>query len=79
MIKKGRHVLLLFAGGHRMGSTYQSLIVRNALRQLSIPVRLTDRAALNIFHLQKIRQTFAAADEHPETWFIAKAHAAFSE
>jgi sulfotransferase family protein len=79
IIEKGRHVLLLFAGGHRMGSTYQYLIVRNALRQLSIPFQAPDQAALSIFHLQKVRQSLTAADEHPETYFLGKGHPAFAE
>jgi hypothetical protein len=35
-------MLLVFAGAHRMGSTYQSLIVRHAMTQLAIRYRATD-------------------------------------
>ncbi|MDX2257486.1 MAG: sulfotransferase domain-containing protein [Hyphomicrobiaceae bacterium] len=70
-------MLLLFAGGHRMGSTYQTLIVRHALRQKRVPVRQTDNSALNVFHLDKIKAAFAEADRHPEAIYFAKAHPAF--
>ena len=72
-------MLLLFAGGHRMGSTYQYLIGRNALRQLDLRFRQTDNPALSIFHLQRIRKALLVADESPSTYFLAKAHAAFPE
>ncbi len=72
-------MLLLFAGGHRMGSTYQCLIGLNALKQLGLPIRLTDNPALNVFHLQKVREALAITDESPASYFLAKAHAAFPE
>lgn len=72
-------MLLIFAGGHRMGSTYQSLIGLNALTQLGIPFRRTDNSALNSFHLQKVREAFKAADAQPDAYFVAKAHPAFPE
>jgi hypothetical protein len=78
-IGKGKRVLLIFAGGHRMGSTYQFLIGINALKQLGIPIRGTDNPALNIFHLQKIRTAFKVADLQPETYLVAKTHPAFPE
>lgn len=62
-----------------MGSTYQYLIGLNALKQLRIPIRHTDNPALNVFHLQKIRDGFAKAEETPETYFMAKTHPAFPE
>jgi Sulfotransferase domain len=72
-------VLLLFAGGHRMGSTYQYLIGLNALKQLGLPIKHTDNPALTIFHLQKVRKALEITDESPASYFIAKAHAAFPE
>ena len=62
-----------------MGSTYQYLIGRNALRQLDLRFRQTDNPALSIFHLQKIRKALSVTDESPATYFLAKAHAAFPE
>ncbi len=70
-------MLFLFAGGHRMGSTFQALTFRHALRQLKVDIRTTDNPALDIFHLQKIRSSFAEADRHPEAFYFGKAHAAF--
>lgn len=60
-----------------MGSTYQSLIVRHAMKQLGIRYRITDNPALNVFHLQHIRARFNACDAHPDIYFYAKTHAAF--
>ena len=72
-------MLMLFAGGHRMGSTYQYLIGRNALKQLGVRFEPTDNSALSTFHLQKIRKALKVADEDPQKYFLAKAHAAFPE
>lgn len=51
------------------------------MRCVSYPFRLKWMTVppQNTFHLQNIRQTVSAADEHPDTWFIGKAHAAFVE
>ncbi len=70
-------MLLLFAGGHRMGSTFQGLIGLHALKQLGIKFRQADNPALNIFHLQKIRESLRAADANPQFYYYAKSHAAF--
>lgn len=60
-----------------MGSTFQALTVRHALRQLRVKIHTTDNPALDIFHLQKIRSSFAEADKHPDAYYFGKAHAAF--
>lgn len=62
-----------------MGSTFQYLTGLNALKQLGIPYRQTDNAALAVFHLQNIRKSFQALDGSPDTYFLAKSHAAFPE
>lgn len=62
-----------------MGSTFQCMIGMNALRQVGIPIHLTDNPALNVFHLEKIRKSFAAADADPQKYYIAKAHPAFPQ
>jgi len=70
-------MLLVFAGGHRMGSTYQSLIVRHAIMQRGVRYRATDSAALMVFHLQRIRSSFKACDACPDVHFVAKSHPAY--
>lgn len=70
-------MLLIFAGGHRMGSTYQSLIGRHAMAQLGIHCRMPANPELNVFHLQRIRKVFKICDSHPGVYFFAKPHAAF--
>lgn len=70
-------MLLFFAGGHRMGSTFQGLTVLNALKQRGIKYRQPDNAALNTFHLEKLRACLKAADDNPKWYYYAKSHAAF--
>ncbi|MCH9809067.1 MAG: sulfotransferase domain-containing protein [Alphaproteobacteria bacterium] len=70
-------MLLFFAGGHRMGSTFQGLIVLHALKQLGIKYRQPDNAAMNVFHLEKMRAFLKAADDNPKWYYYAKSHVAF--
>lgn len=70
-------MLHVFAGGHRMGSTFQSLIGVFALKQLGITYRFPDSKALEVLHIRKIRESFKAADADPQIFYYAKAHAAF--
>ena len=70
-------MLYVFAGGHRMGSHFQTFVVSHALAQTRRRFERVDPAAMNTFHLGAIRRALAACDAQADKYFIAKAHAAF--
>ena len=70
-------MLYVFAGGHRMGSHFQTFVVSHALAQTRRRFQWVDPAAMNTFHLAAIRRALADCDAQADKHFIAKAHAAF--
>ncbi len=70
-------MLYVFAGGHRMGSHFQTFVVTHGLSQLGTKFAWVDRAAMNTFHLGAIRRGLARCDALPAKSFVAKTHASF--
>lgn len=67
----------VFAGGHRMGSTYQFLILRKALVQLKVRVKKFPSNSFDVCHLAGMREAVAQCNATPQFNYLTKIHAAY--